>query len=61
MTLIKMYESNIGYLLQTGEKSLFTKELEEALYAEKVDMVVNSLKDMPSTLPPNLTISAVSQ
>ncbi|CAK8692383.1 porphobilinogen deaminase-like [Clavelina lepadiformis] len=48
-------------LSKTGEKSLFTKELEEALIAHKVDMVVNSLKDMPSTLPPNLTISAVSK
>lgn len=48
-------------LSKTGEKSLFTKELEDALIDERVDIVVNSLKDMPSTLPPNLTISAVSK
>nr|CAB3253354.1 porphobilinogen deaminase [Phallusia mammillata] len=48
-------------LSKTGEKSLFTKELEDALLAHKVDLVVNSLKDMPSTLPTNLTISAVSK
>ncbi|XP_078491116.1 porphobilinogen deaminase [Ciona intestinalis] len=48
-------------LSKTGEKSLFTKELEDALIANQVDLVVNSLKDMPSTLPPNLTISAVSR
>jgi len=48
-------------LSKTGEKSLFTKELEDALLDERVDIVVNSLKDMPSTLPTNLTISAVSK
>uniref|UniRef100_H2ZDA3 hydroxymethylbilane synthase n=1 Tax=Ciona savignyi TaxID=51511 RepID=H2ZDA3_CIOSA len=48
-------------LSKTGEKSLFTKELEDALIAKQVDLVVNSLKDMPSTLPNNLTISAVSR
>ena len=48
-------------LSKTGEKNLFTKELEDALLSNEVDMVVNSLKDMPSTLPQGLTISAVSK
>ncbi|XP_039247667.2 porphobilinogen deaminase-like [Styela clava] len=48
-------------LPKTGEKSLFTKELEVALADDQVHLVVNSMKDMPSTLPPNLTISAVSK
>jgi len=48
-------------LSKTGEKNLFTKELEDALLKKQVDMVVNSLKDMPSTLPEGLTISAISK
>ena len=39
-------------LSKIGEKSLFTKELEIALEDLKVDLVVHSLKDLPSTLPP---------
>jgi len=38
-------------LAHIGEKSLFTKELEIALEDLKVDIVVHSLKDLPSTLP----------
>uniref|UniRef100_A0A672IDD5 Porphobilinogen deaminase n=1 Tax=Salarias fasciatus TaxID=181472 RepID=A0A672IDD5_SALFA len=46
-------------LLKIGEKSLFTKELENALEKNEVDLVVHSLKDLPTTLPPGFTIGAV--
>lgn len=46
-------------LPKIGEKSLFTKELEEALENGTVDFVVHSLKDLPTTLPPRKIIGAV--
>ncbi|XP_048839287.1 porphobilinogen deaminase-like [Brienomyrus brachyistius] len=46
-------------LSKIGEKSLFTKELENALERKEVDLVVHSLKDLPTSLPPGFTIAAV--
>ncbi|OCT72425.1 hypothetical protein XELAEV_18035405mg [Xenopus laevis] len=46
-------------LSKIGEKSLFTKELENALEKNEVDLVVHSLKDLPTSLPPGFTIGAV--
>lgn len=46
-------------LSKIGEKSLFTKELENALERNEVDLVVHSLKDLPTALPPGFTIGAV--
>ncbi|XP_044775665.1 porphobilinogen deaminase isoform X3 [Neomonachus schauinslandi] len=46
-------------LSKIGEKSLFTKELEHALEKNEVDLVVHSLKDLPTVLPPGFTIGAV--
>nr|KAF6437719.1 hydroxymethylbilane synthase [Molossus molossus] len=46
-------------LSKIGEKSLFTKELEHALKMNVVDLVVHSLKDLPTVLPPGLTIGAI--
>lgn len=46
-------------LNKIGDKSLFTKELELALEAAEVDIVVHSLKDLPTTLPPNMVIGAI--
>ncbi|XP_064424846.1 hydroxymethylbilane synthase a [Latimeria chalumnae] len=46
-------------LSKIGEKSLFTKELENALEKNEVDLVVHSLKDLPTTLPHGFTIGAI--
>ncbi|KAK1788207.1 hypothetical protein P4O66_016670 [Electrophorus voltai] len=46
-------------LSKIGEKSLFTKELENALERNEVDLVVHSLKDLPTGLPVGFTIGAV--
>ncbi|KAL0859904.1 hypothetical protein ABMA27_010234 [Loxostege sticticalis] len=46
-------------LPKIGEKSLFTKDLEDALRNKTVDFVVHSLKDLPTSLPEGLVIGAV--
>jgi hydroxymethylbilane synthase len=46
-------------LPKIGEKSLFTKELEQALEDGSVDFVVHSLKDLPTSLPENLAVGAI--
>lgn len=46
-------------LPKIGEKSLFTRDLEDALRNGGVDFVVHSLKDLPTALPPGMAIGAV--
>ncbi len=46
-------------LNEIGGKGLFTKEIEEALLADDVDVAVHSMKDMPTRLPPGLEIAAI--
>ncbi|HEY1961032.1 MAG TPA: hydroxymethylbilane synthase [Rhizomicrobium sp.] len=46
-------------LAEAGGKGLFTKELEEALLDQRIDLAVHSMKDVPVALPSGLAIAAV--
>lgn len=58
MTTIGDRVLNIS-LPKIGEKSLFTRDLEDALRNGGVDFVVHSLKDLPTALPTGMAIGAV--
>ena len=46
-------------LADLGGKGLFTKELDEALVADAIDLAVHSMKDVPTALPEGLLIACV--
>lgn len=53
-------------LAQVGDKALFnkalfTKEIDEALLDGSIDLAVHSMKDVPTELPPGLTIAAIPE
>lgn len=48
-------------LAKVGTKGMFTKEIEEALAAGKVDLAVHSLKDLPTELPQGFEIAAITE
>ncbi len=48
-------------LQSIGGKGLFVKELEEAMLAQKADLAVHSMKDVPAQLPPGLILPAICE
>jgi hydroxymethylbilane synthase len=48
-------------LAKVGTKGMFTKEIEEALAANHVDLAVHSLKDLPTEVPPGFEIAAITK
>lgn len=43
-----------------GGKGVFTKEIEDALLAQRIDLAVHSLKDLPTVIPGGLTLAAIT-
>ena len=48
-------------LRDVGGKGLFTKELDEALLAGRIDLAVHSLKDLPTILPEGIVLACVPE
>ncbi|HCQ20163.1 MAG: hydroxymethylbilane synthase [Aphanizomenon sp.] len=48
-------------LAKIGDKGLFTKELELSMINKEIDFAVHSLKDLPTNLPPGLTLAAITE
>ncbi len=48
-------------LAKIGGKGLFVKEIEEALIQRRVDLAVHSIKDVPTELPKELHLSAITK
>ncbi len=48
-------------LAKIGDKGLFTKELEVALFNKEIDFAVHSVKDMPTKLPEGLKLGAMTK
>lgn len=48
-------------LAKIGGKGLFVKEIEEALIQKRVDLAVHSIKDVPTELPKELHLSAITR
>jgi len=48
-------------LIEAGGKGLFTKELDEALRDNRIDLAIHSLKDLPTLLPVDIALACVPE
>ena len=48
-------------LAKVGTKGMFTKEIEEALAENRVDLAVHSLKDLPTDLAGDFELGAITK
>lgn len=47
------------HLLEAGGKGLFTREIDEAMFAGDIDIGINSMKDVPTSLPKGQILGCV--
>jgi hydroxymethylbilane synthase len=48
-------------LARIGSAALFTRQIDEAMLAGRIDLAVHSLKDLPTTLPSGLALAAIGE
>lgn len=48
-------------LARVGSRALFTKQIDDALLAGRIDLAVHSLKDLPTTLPAGIELGAIGE
>ena len=48
-------------LVRIGSAAIFTRQIDEAMLAGRIDLAVHSLKDLPTELPPGIALAAVSR
>ncbi len=48
-------------LARIGAAALFTRQIDEAMLAGRIDLAVHSLKDLPTEMPLGLALAAVSE
>ena len=46
-------------LAELGGKGLFTKELDEAIVSERIDIAIHSMKDLPTLLPAGIALHPI--
>ncbi len=48
-------------LSRIGTAALFTRQIDDAMLAARIDIAVHSLKDLPTELPPGIAIAAIGE
>ena len=48
-------------LSSIGSRALFTRQIDDAMLEQRIDLAVHSLKDLPTVLPAGIALAAVSE